>query len=185
VKKRLLSIAVVLMGLAILSMGTLAYFTDEATAHNIITSGDVNIELKEWADAEKTKPFEKVDGVMPGETVTKIVEVANIGTGDAWVRMKVTKEIQGPLNSAKEADELLTLVNIGDQWELQDGYYYYKEPLKAKATSQPLFEAVKLETSMNDRFQSSTVKIDVTAEAIQSDNMGAQSAVDAFKSNWN
>lgn len=31
--------------------------------------------MQEWADEEKTKPFEDVTGIMPGMTVTKIAEI--------------------------------------------------------------------------------------------------------------
>ena len=56
-KRRLFAGAVIVMCLSLLGFGTLAYFTAEDTAHNVITSGDINIELQEWADEEKTTPF--------------------------------------------------------------------------------------------------------------------------------
>ena len=74
---------------------TLAFFTAEDTAHNVITSGGVDIDLLEWADEEKTVPFpqEGAAGVTPGSEVTKIVEVKNTGASDAYIRVKVEKEI--------------------------------------------------------------------------------------------
>ena len=50
--------------------------------------------MQEWADDEKTKPFENLSGVMPNTTVTKIAEVKNTGASDAWVRVKVEKNIK-------------------------------------------------------------------------------------------
>ena len=165
-----------MMGFAILSMGTLAYFSDEATAHNVIASGSVEIALQEWGDVDKTIPFndeknkENREGLMPGESVTKIVEVKNIGNGDAWVRMKVEKAIvlaNGGFNSANAAEQLVILQNMGDQWELEDGYYYYKEPLAVGATTQPLFDGVKLGETMDNRYQNCEISVNITAEAVQ------------------
>ena len=51
-KKKILLVAAVVMCLAIATAGTLAYFTSEDTAHNVITSGDVNIELVEQTKKE-------------------------------------------------------------------------------------------------------------------------------------
>ena len=67
-KRRLLLAAVIAICLSMAAYGTLAFFTAEDTAHNVITSGGVDIDLLEWADEEKTVPFpeEGAGGVMPG-----------------------------------------------------------------------------------------------------------------------
>ena len=94
-KRRLFAGAVIVMCLSLLGFGTLAYFTAEDTAHNVITSGDIDIELQEWADEEKTIPFpeEGISGVMPGTETTKIVEVKNTGSNPAYIRVAVEKKI--------------------------------------------------------------------------------------------
>ena len=46
-KKKILLAAAVMICLAVGASGTLAYFTSENTAHNVITSGGVNIEVVE------------------------------------------------------------------------------------------------------------------------------------------
>ena len=86
-KKKLLILSLAAICLAITAIGTLAYFTSEGTAHNVITTGGVEIAVQEWADEEKTKPFENLSGVMPNTTVTKIAEVKNTGASDAWIRV--------------------------------------------------------------------------------------------------
>ncbi len=93
-KRKLLVISLVVICAAILAAGTLAYFNAEGTAHNVITTGGVKIAVQEWADAEKTQPFEDLEGIMPGATVTKIAEVKNTGASDAWIRVSVTKRIE-------------------------------------------------------------------------------------------
>ena len=93
-KRKILILSVLAICIATLAAGTLAYFTSEGKAHNVITTGGVEIAVQEWADMEKTKPFENLTGVMPNATVTKIAEVKNTGASDAWIRVKVEKNIQ-------------------------------------------------------------------------------------------
>ena len=101
-KRKILILSVLAICIATLAAGTLAYFTSEGKAHNVITTGGVEIAVQEWADMEKTRPFENLTGVMPNATVTKIAEVKNTGASDAWVRV------------AKKLDqiELAELLNV-------------------------------------------------------------------------
>ena len=50
-KKKILLVTAVVICLAIAATGTLAYFTSDDVAHNVITSGGVNIELVEKTEA--------------------------------------------------------------------------------------------------------------------------------------
>ena len=77
-KRKLLLLSVLAICVATLAAGTLAYFSADGTARNVITTGNVSIAVEEWADADKTQPFEGLTGIMPGTTVTKIAE------GTAW-----------------------------------------------------------------------------------------------------
>lgn len=93
-KRKILILSVLAICIATFAAGTIAFFTAEGKAHNVITTGGVEIAVQEWADDEKTKPFENLSGVMPNTTVTKIAEVKNTGASDAWIRVKVEKSIQ-------------------------------------------------------------------------------------------
>lgn len=113
-KKKILAISAVL-GIAalVLSMGTLAYFTDTEKATNTFTVGNVNIELHEEQrneDGTDLEKFEQNKVLMPlvgsaqadhkdqwGMTereyaknyVDKLVSVKNVGASDAYIRLYV------------------------------------------------------------------------------------------------
>ena len=93
-KRKLLILSVLAICLAMLAAGTIAFFTAEGKSHNVITTGGVEIAVQEWADEAKTTPFEDLSGVVPNTTVTKIAEIKNTGASDAWVRVKVEKNIK-------------------------------------------------------------------------------------------
>lgn len=169
-----LCIACMLMAIG----GTLAYFTAEDTATNVITSGNINIELQETAitaDGETVLFEESQDrfGVMPGEAVSKIVQVKNTGDNDAYVRIKITKSIELAEGVTGTPDENLLSMDFNTKyWTEKDGYYYYNQPLAPGATTEPLFNKVVFDTSMGNMYQNSTAIVQVDAQATQVKNNG-------------
>ena len=170
-KRKLLILSVLVICVATLAAGTLAYFTSEGTAHNVITTGGVDITLQEWADEGKTKPFEDLTGIMPGMTVTKIAEIKNTGASEAWVRVKVEKNIrlagEGEVNP-----DLVELALDTANWTEKDGYYYYNKALKPGEVTAPVFSAVTFNASMGNEYQNATATVDVYAQAVQTANNG-------------
>lgn len=171
-KKKILLVTAVVICLAIAATGTLAYFTAEDMAHNVITSGGVEIAVQEWADENKQTPFEDLEGIMPGMTVTKIAEIKNTGASDAWIRVLITKNIQlagdGTPNTA-----LVELTLNTTDWTEKDGYYYYKEALKPGEVTAPIFTAVTFKPEMGNEYQNATATVDVSAQAVQTANNGS------------
>lgn len=95
-KKKLLALAVAAISLSTAVGGSLAYFNYVDTAHNVITSGGIGIEIVEKTkngDALVDFPEEGISGVMPGTSVAKIVTVENTGANDAWIRVLVNVAI--------------------------------------------------------------------------------------------
>jgi len=70
-KRKLLLISLISIIFSISAMGSSAFFNAEDTAHNVITSGSVNISVVEtMLDGTELKDFpaEGIRGVMPGST---------------------------------------------------------------------------------------------------------------------
>ena len=152
--------------------GTLAYFTAEGKAHNVITTGGVEIAVQEWADEEKTKPFEDLTGIMPGMTVTKIAEIKNTGASDAWVRVKVEKNIELKGEGTPDTGLVELALNTA-YWTEKDGYYYYTKALKPGEVTAPVFTSVTFNATMGNEYQNATATVDVFAQAVQTANNGA------------
>ena len=94
-KRKLLLLSVLVICAAIAAVGTLAFFNTKAVAHNVITTGGVDIELHEYADKACTTDYDtNKTGIMPGMTVDKYARIALAeGSADAWVRVKFEKKI--------------------------------------------------------------------------------------------
>ena len=171
-KRKVLILSVLAILIAILAANTLAYFTADTKAHNVITSGGVSIKLNEWANEARTEKFEDKTGVMPGAEVTKIVEVENVGTGTAWVRVQVVLDVYAEGGKEQLPPDPVTLDFNETDWTYQDGYYYYNKPLAPGETTEPLFTSVAFDDQMGNEYQSSTAHVDVNAYAVQSANNG-------------
>ena len=171
-KRKLLILSALAVCLATLAAETLAFFTAEGKAHNVITTGGVKIALLEWADEAKTKSFEDLTGVMPNTTVTKIAEIKNTGASAAWVRVKVEKNIELQGEGTPDTD-LVELTLNTDDWTKKDGYYYYEEVLKPGEVTEPIFTAVTFNADMGNEYQNATAKVGVSAQAVQTANNGA------------
>ena len=171
-KRKLLILSVLTILLAILAANTLAYFTADTAAHNVITTGNVDIVLNEWANEERTERFEKQIDVLPGTEVTKIVEVENIGAGTAWVRVQVVLDVYAEGGKEQLPPDPVTLDFNETDWKYFDGYYYYNYPLDPGETTEPLFTSVAFDDQMGNEYQNSTAHVDVNAYAVQSANNG-------------
>ena len=180
-RKKILLAAAVAICLAVGTSGTLAYFTSENTAHNVITSGGVNIEVVEKTQDKSGAlvdfPKEGMKGVMPGTDVSKIVSVKNTGESEAWIRVQVESKIK----AADGADLPLTIEKVGSVmtytvgggWSLgEDGYYYYTKPVAAGETTDILFDTVKFAPQMGNEYQNCTANIEISAQAVQTANNG-------------
>ncbi len=174
-KKRISAVAVVVICLAILATGTLAYFTDAEQVHNIITSGNIEIALEEFFPGSEEDPDEEntyiLDGVMPGQSVTKEVRVKNTGVGTAWIRAKLAMEFN-PANLPTQIDgkDIVSIV-LEDGWtDGGDGWYYYNTPVAADAYTDYFFKEVTFASEMGNEYQNCSVSIIVVAQAVQAAN---------------
>lgn len=176
-KRKLLILSVLAICIATLAAGTLAYFTSEGKAHNVITTGGVEITVQEWADEDKQTPFEDLEGIMPSMTVTKIAEIKNTGASDAWIRVLITKNIKLQGEGTPDTGLVELTLNTTD-WTEKDGYYYYNEPVKPGEVTAPIFTAVTFKPEMGNEYQNATATVDVSAQAVQTANNG-DTAMDA------
>lgn len=184
-KKRILSLSIIVLCLAILSGSTIAYFTAEETARNVIVSGGIRLQLVEQqlvGDRLEDYPNEPIP-VMPGTAVSKIVSVKGLDQ-DAWIRMRLAVTVYDAENQVMELDpqELETLVQIlcdGENWTLKDGWWYCNASIANGESTKPLFETVSFSTNMGNRYQGSTIYIHITAQAVQKAHNG-ESALEAL-----
>lgn len=219
-KKKLLSLSLVIVLIAIMSFGTLAWFSadDEVTNKFYVASSDdtdpddiFSIDLQEKVDtdgdgiaddtiAEGDGEGEEYKDILPGDLLVKEPVVVNTGYYDQYVRVKVTisdaaawKEIL----AEHEITDLATIfkgyesakwIRIDDPIEKDDTltYIYYLQRALTSGESETLFTHVEIPSALTQQDLAKVgggFELTITAEAVQTENVGAN-ALEAFQTAW-
>lgn len=155
--------------------GTLAWFTDTETATNVVTTGNVDILLKEdgGQDGTVTEDGLEYEDVMPGDTFAKVVSIENKGN-DAWVRATIT--VEGVDMTGEEPIEFWKDEGrVELNWTENDDNIYsasisITDALTSKNMSYEIFDQIKIPTSWKNVWEHKAFNVKVTAEAIQKEN---------------
>ena len=113
-KKRIVTIALVVALMATAIGGTLAYFTDTDSEKNTFTVGKVDIEVSETNKINGVEVTGNAfENVMPGTEITKTAVVTNNSSEDAYVRVVVR---------ATNQEELYALLDKYDEAGIFKGW---------------------------------------------------------------
>lgn len=185
-RKKLIIAAAAVLVLSLSAYSTLAYLAAETTAHNVVTSGGVHIELldktRDGSDAET--PLEDLRNftdaypggvgmaVLPGSEASKVVAVATTAeSADCWVRVKLEQQVTTPNGSmaAEQYIDKITLHLDEENWTGgEDGWYYYNKVLTGSDKTTNLLDGVTFEgPDMGNEFKNSSYTITVQAQAVQ------------------
>ena len=199
-KKKTFALALMAIYVAVLVGGSLAYFTAEDRAVNVITIGKVDIEIVEYDDEgnkiiyDENKPNkgmpDSFNNIEPGQRIVKKVDVENRGSSTAWIRAKIVDGITAAEELGGEAladsvirynvNNLQTIEQMPGTWTQQGEYWYYSLPVKAEEVI-TLFDVVTFDgPSMGNEYQGCITNIQIHADAVQYEGLQAQDAVEAF-----
>lgn len=188
-KKKLLLFAAFTICASIAGAGTYAFFNSENTAHNIITTSGVSIEIEEWqkdGDDLVEYPSDEELEAMPGCTISKIATIKN-KEAESYVRAKFKIVITN--SEGEEMDispetlaSIVSLTMDGDDWVHKQGdgvWWYYSDSVGTDESTEPLFTEVVFDgPNMTNEYQNCKVEVIVQAQAVQAANNGA-SAIEA------
>lgn len=201
-KKKVFVAALAICLIAIISMGTLAWFTAEDSAENIfkVSTDDVTQKPDFKLDlfehnilADGTLGTEEVESntynhIAPGDELAKDPTVRNDGAYDMWVRVNVTLTDyavwEDILGDGYDFSAILEGVNA--DWTVDansvgtDTLVFYKNTKLATGESSTVFTGVKIP---GEEFTVDNIptefKLNIVAQAIQADNTGV-TAQEAF-----
>lgn len=181
-------VALIVVTIILFSAQTIAWFSDSVSSSDAaIKAGTLDIDLIEMADSDTAYTTDPV-AVMPATSVPKIVTVANKGSLEVYVRIKLELTITKTPEHSDEQTLIpsdwkkyvechfnLTPENADDKayWYLhEDGYYYYMKPLAPGEETEFLFNSVLFAPAMGNEFTNTTISFVVTAEATQTFDNG-------------
>lgn len=134
-----------------------------------------------------------IKNILPGQEITKEPEVKNTGKYDQWVRITVTfADADDWRHMTPSPMSLLDLdgnwIAYGDDAFVHDEtantytYVYYLNKVLKPGQTAPVFTTVSIPTQLTqeDMFGIDTLTLKVKAEAVQVDNIPADTAREAF-----
>jgi len=209
-KKKVISLALAVCLLAILSMGTLAWFTDDdSVTNNFYVAGsedqdpDAVFSVDVWEDKDpidvdgedKIQDGIEYDAILPGDKLFKEVHIENTGAYDQYIRATVTvteasiwQDVYGkrivPLDEITNADLSGVHTQVAYYDAVNDVFVYelyYTDILKV-GKDLVVFDTVNISKDL-DRYQAAEMQdfqITVVADAVQTEHVGAN-VFEAFK----
>ncbi len=152
--------------------GSIAYFTVAATAHNVITAGNVRMALHDEAADGGVFSDKALNGMMPGDTADKIVYVENTGDNTFYTRIKVVCNAKSPEGKALSAQVIAFDIDTAS-WQMgSDGWYYCLSGVDKGTRTKPLFTKVSFLPGVGNDYTDANVSISIDAQAVQRDNNG-------------
>jgi predicted ribosomally synthesized peptide with SipW-like signal peptide len=207
-KKKVFVAALAVCLVAVLSMGTLAWFSDSDSVTNSFMIADSESEPDEifsvdvWEntpDGDKDQDGYEYKDILPGDQLKKEVYVENTGAYDQYIRVKVTVNNAdawiAALGNGYDLGTMFlghdetkwTRYEVGQYSSDANGSYYtmvfyLNEKLAPNATVN-LFETVEIPSQLTQQqmsFVGGQFDLTILAEAVQTENVG-DSAYEAFK----
>ena len=167
IKTKFVSIALVAIIMTFITQSTLSYYTTVGKATNVVTSGNIRFMINERTDSGTEFPKEGVY-IMPGDIVSKQVSITSDCSHPFYLRVKLVYGI----NSAELPYEDCFKLNIDENnWQLHDGWYYYKGIVNPFDSTPNVFSHVEIVGSKVDNsYIGKTLTLTVKADAVQSEN---------------
>lgn len=148
------------------SVAAYGKFSDSVTVTNHISTGDINISLKELEKRDgKEMTYEDRRIVLPGDEISKIPRITNQAE-PCWVRVKITytDDMEGQVGLADE-----NLKGMSPRWVKKGEYFYYTEKLQ-QGKSVDIFTGVTVPSQWDETYQDKKLGITIVADAIQAAN---------------
>ena len=166
-KIRLAVISLIAVILSLFMQETLAYYSTIGKSSNVVTSGNLKMLIHEKTDQGHDFPAEGVY-IMPGDVVSKRVTIENICEHPLYLRVRVVFGVNSEILSAEDCFKL----NINEEdWQLVDGWYYYRQVLAPGETTPEVFSHVEIVgAKVDNSYIGKTLTLTVDVQAVQSEN---------------
>lgn len=148
---------------------TAAYgkFSDSVTVTNHISTGDINITLKELEKKNgREVAYQDHKTILPGDKISKIPRITN-QSEPCWVRVKITYTDNLTDNRKGLSDANLT--GMSKYWVRKGEYFYYTKKL-AQGDSIDIFTGISVPEEWEEPYQEKKLGLNIVADAVQAAN---------------
>lgn len=202
-KKKVFALALAVCLLATLSLGSLAWFTDQDSVTNDFMiagseDGDPDdiFSVDVWEEDDEEDDGLEYEDILPGDTLDKVAHVENTGSYDQYIRVKIAVSHAAVWQDVYDANmvPVTEFVNVdlskvygGKVGSYLEGdnfaYYLYYNDILPVGKDFVVFTEAYIDEELT-REQAAAMKggfqITVTADAVQTENVG-DNVYEAFK----
>ncbi|MBQ3558815.1 MAG: hypothetical protein IJA07_04795 [Agathobacter sp.] len=156
--------------LMLTTVGIYATTQAKLSVKNVITVGNIEIELREQ-DKKGRDVSNKDVAVSRGYTVDRIVFAENTGEQPAFVRIAVNSiYLDGETGKEAETDKIEILFNEDARWIYEDGWFYYAEILEPGEKTVPLLSGAYFSTTLDESNQDDVLQLKIFMHGLQAKN---------------
>ena len=165
--------------------GSLAWFTSSDSITNPFSTASTDNPSNPNSGIKINEKFnkEEADNTLPGDKVTKQVNVSNKATYDQLIRVKI-KKVWKDAKGNEKSDLDTKNINLNFEKNLTDsnkpeegkwiegsgGYYYYNGIVNPDGQTANLLESVTLSKDITNEFKGLKFDVVVASEGVQSAN---------------
>lgn len=174
--KKCIMIFILLIFIIIFSIfSTVAFITMRIDAKNIITFGNLKMELIETTlNQDNTETIVENNDIIDITNITdlsRIIKIKNIGKHDFFTRVSLNLIGIDKDNIEFNATEYINLDINPTDWVYKDGWYYYKKIVKNNEITSELLTNIRFDVnSITSHYPNGKFKLDINAEAVQAEN---------------
>ena len=165
--------------------GSLAWFTSSDSITNPFSTASTDNPSNPNSGIKINEKFnkEEADNTLPGDKVTKQVNVSNTATYDQLIRVKIEKVWKDAEGTEKpDLDKENIILNFeknltdsnnpeeGKWIKGSDGYYYYNGIVNPMGQTSNLLESVTLSKDTTNEFKGLKFDVTVNSEGVQAAN---------------
>lgn len=174
-KKKSIWIAAALMLCLSPAALTVAFLNRSVTADNVITFGSVKLKLHETCidenGVEKEVDTGRVIDVTADAEQNHTYSVENLGNHPLYVRVSFSIIGEDRKGGKFEATDLMDVEVHSEDWEYQDGYWYYPFILYPQQKTKALMTKVMFDIDeITKQYPGSSYELAVDAQGVQSEN---------------
>lgn len=180
-KKKLTWIAAASVLLMCCAAPTIAFLTKQKETDNIITFGNVRLQLHETTLDQNNQEVAFDENaqadITHNNTLSRIVRVENVGSQPIYLRVALSMSGTSEEGTTFQADDYVSYALNDEDWTYndEDGWYYYNTELAPDITSEELMTEV-IFTNINEitsKYPGSEFKLNIDAQGVQSKNNGS------------
>ena len=174
-KKTYLIILLLVILCLLFILTTTAFFIYSKTANNIITFGNIKMQLLQTTldqnGLEKNVNNNENFNITHSSTVSRRIKVKNIGKHDIFLRISLKMTGINEYNQEFDADDLVKYSLNTEDWINKEGWYYYKKIIKQEEVTSNLITEISFDiNNITTNYSKGNFRFDVEAQTVQAEN---------------